>query len=170
MARDWIATVGSSRDEVEVTVVRRADRLLVLRVGDTELEVDAAEVSEGTWSVLVGNRSYVAHVGAGQEAKVLVGSAELGVELEDARRKRLAEAVGQGAAASGETLRAPIAGRVVKVLVEVGAEVEPGASVVVLEAMKMENEIKATRGGVVESIAVEAGQSVESNQSLVTLA
>ena len=51
-------------------------------------------------------RRALADVGAGQEAKVLVGSAELAVLLEDARRKRLAEAVGAGAAASGETLRA----------------------------------------------------------------
>ncbi|MBT8494912.1 MAG: acetyl-CoA carboxylase biotin carboxyl carrier protein subunit [Deltaproteobacteria bacterium] len=169
MAREWIATVGSGRDEVEVTVVRRSGGELLLRIGESEHEVDAAEVANGTWSVLVGQRSYLVDVGEGQEASVLVGSAELAVVVEDARRKRLAEAVGAGSSASGELLRAPIAGRVVKVLVEVGTEVEPGASVVVLEAMKMENEIKATRGGVVESISVEAGQSVESNQALVNL-
>ena len=61
-------------------------------------------------------------------------------------------------AARGETIRAPIAGKVVKVLVAVGDTVAPGTAVIVLEAMKMENELVAERGGTVSAVA-QAGRS-----------
>ena len=64
---------------------------------------------------------------------------------------------------------APIAGKVVKIFVEVGAEVEPGQAVVVLEAMKMENEIKASRAGRVSTIHVAPGASVETRAKLVSI-
>jgi biotin carboxyl carrier protein len=59
---------------------------------------------------------------------------------------------------------------VVKLLVEVGATVAAGEGVAVLEAMKMENEIKADRGGVVSAVHVRPGQSVETQETLVSLA
>jgi biotin carboxyl carrier protein len=58
---------------------------------------------------------------------------------------------------------------VVTILVAAGDAVEAGQGVAVLEAMKMENEIKADRGGTVAAIHAEAGQSVEANDQLVTL-
>ena len=65
---------------------------------------------------------------------------------------------------------APIAGKVVKVLVEVGATVAAGQGVIVLEAMKMENELTAERGGTVAKIHKAAGEPVDSGELLVTLA
>ena len=64
---------------------------------------------------------------------------------------------------------APIAGKVVKLLVEMGTEVAPGTPVIVLEAMKMENEIVAERGGKVTAINKQAGQAVETGDVLVEL-
>lgn len=168
MGREWVATVGSQGREVEVSLVRRDSGRFVLKFGDGEIEVDAAKVGPGTWSILIGTSSHLVDY-EGRGSLALVASAELVLDLEDARKKQLAEAVGGGAAAQGETIRAPIAGRVVKVLAELGAEVVSGDSLLVLEAMKMENEIKATRGGTVAEIHVDSGQSVESNQLLITL-
>ena len=170
MGQEWVATVGTAGREIEVALVRRDDGRFVLRVDAEEIQVDAAEVTTGTWSLLIGGRSHIVDLSAGESLVALSGTAEVSLLLEDARRKRLAEAVGGGVEVHGEVVRAPIAGRVVKIMVEVGAEVGGGDSLVVLEAMKMENEIKASRGGTVEAIHAEAGQAVDSNQLLVTLA
>ena len=74
---------------------------------------------------------------------------------------------GSTAARGPATLRAPMPGLVVRVLVEAGQEVAAGAGVVVLEAMKMENELKAPSAGVVGAIRVGAGEAVEKGQVLV---
>jgi biotin carboxyl carrier protein len=133
--------------------------------------VDARRVRPGTWSLLVGGRSFVVDL---DERKlgtaVLIGNVDTMVEVEDARRKRLAQSVAQADGGKrGEIVRAPIAGRVVKVLVAPGDQVAVGQSVVVLEAMKMENEIRSENGGTVGTVHVQAGQSVETQDTLVTL-
>jgi biotin carboxyl carrier protein len=64
-------------------------------------------------------------------------------------------------------LRAPMPGLVVRILVEAGQEVGIGAGLVVLEAMKMENELKAPAGGTVSAVQVRAGEAVEKGQVLV---
>ena len=92
------------------------------------------------------------------------------VVLEDAAKRRLAAASGRSnVKAAGETLRAPIAGKVVKINVAPGDVVAPGTAVVVLEAMKMENEIIAERGGTVAMIGKLAGQAVDIGDMLVEL-
>lgn len=68
-----------------------------------------------------------------------------------------------------QVVRAPMPGLVVKVEVEVGAHVETGQGLVVLEAMKMENEIKALHRGKVESIHISAGKIVEKGEALLTI-
>lgn len=133
--------------------------------------VDARRIRPGTWSLLVAGRSFVVDL---DERKlgtaVLIGHVDTVVEVEDARRKRLARSVAQNEGARrGETIRAPIAGKVVKVLVAPGDQVAAGQSVVVLEAMKMENEIRSESGGAVASVHVQAGQSVDTLDTLVTL-
>lgn len=134
--------------------------------------VDARRVRPGTWSLLVEGRSYLVDLDQRKRGVgVLVGKVDTVVEVEDARRKRLAETMAQGETdRRGEIVRAPIAGKVVKVLVAPGDEVAAGQAVVVLEAMKMENEIRSESGGTVASVQVTAGQSVETQDTLVTLA
>jgi biotin carboxyl carrier protein len=66
-------------------------------------------------------------------------------------------------------VKAPMPGLVLRLEVEVGQRVEPGTGVVVLEAMKMENEIKAQGSGVVAAIHVEAGQAVDKGTPLVEI-
>lgn len=66
-------------------------------------------------------------------------------------------------------IKAPMPGKVVKCLVKKGQEVEKGHGVIVIEAMKMENELKAGSEGIIETIHVEEGQSVEAGQLLVSI-
>jgi len=88
--------------------------------------------------------------------------------VEDERTSRLKRLTGRGDRASpGGTIKAPMPGLVVRVEVEVGQQVNAGAGVVVLEAMKMENEITSPSGGKVSSVHVKAGQAVEKGAVLV---
>jgi pyruvate carboxylase subunit B len=76
---------------------------------------------------------------------------------------------GANATRGPATVRAPMPGLVVRVLVEAGQEVPAGAGIVVLEAMKMENELRAPAAGVVKGVRVAAGEPVEKGQVLVEL-
>jgi biotin carboxyl carrier protein len=90
------------------------------------------------------------------------------VEVVDERTRHIRSLTGQGAQVRGPAqLRAPMPGLVARVLVEVGQRVEAGAGVVVLEAMKMENELRAAQTGVVRALAAQPGQAVEKGQVLV---
>lgn len=92
------------------------------------------------------------------------------VEALDERRRAIQDMVQQSAAAAGpKPLVAPMPGMIVRVNVEVGAVVEAGQGLVVMEAMKMENELRATTGGTVSRVLVEAGQAVEKGAALVEL-
>ena len=92
------------------------------------------------------------------------------VEVLDERTRHIRNLVGAGKSqARGGTMKAPMPGLVVRVLVEPGQVVTTGMGLVVLEAMKMENELKAAAAGVVEAVAVKPGQAVEKGQVLVTL-
>lgn len=72
-------------------------------------------------------------------------------------------------ASSAGSIVAPMPGKIVKLLIEVGDVVQPGQPVVILEAMKMENELKTTLGGTVKNIIVQPGQSVEKNELLLEI-
>ena len=172
MQKHFVATLGS--DEIEIRVQQPSDGQNSWRVaiGDRVFEVDAQKVRPGVWSLLCGGRSYTIDLDARKRGTAIIcGTIEAIGQLEDLRRKRLAQAVSgpAGGAASGEVVRAPIAGKVVKVLASPGGAVEAGNSVAVLEAMKMENEIKAERGGEVAKVHVEVGQSVDTGDVLITL-
>jgi biotin carboxyl carrier protein len=84
-------------------------------------------------------------------------------------RERSGRAPGAAKRGASGTVRAPMPGRVVKVLVELGATVEKGVGVVVVEAMKMENELSAPVPGVVERVFVSAGDAVERGAPLVEI-
>ena len=94
------------------------------------------------------------------------------LEVRTARQaaREEAEAAARGDAGGSATIEAPMHGRVVKVLVEDGAEVEANAPLVIIEAMKMENEVRSTRAGIVERVGVAVGDTVEPGQLLLALA
>jgi len=92
------------------------------------------------------------------------------VEVQDDRSRQIEALTGQGRkAAAGGVLKAPMPGLVVRVEVSAGQVVEAGEALVVVEAMKMENELRASHRGTVEQIHVQAGDRVEKGAPLVTL-
>ena len=92
------------------------------------------------------------------------------VDAVDDRTRQIQALTGRGRTPTGGgVVKAPMPGLVVRVEVTVGQRVEAGAGLVVVEAMKMENELRAPRSGVVETVHVAAGQTVDKGASLVTL-
>jgi biotin carboxyl carrier protein len=81
----------------------------------------------------------------------------------------LIRTLGQKTAAAGQVLKAPMPGKVVLVEVAVGQAVAPGDGLIVLEAMKMENEFRAAVAGTVKEVRVEAGQAVNPGDTLLVI-
>ena len=105
--------------------------------------------------------------------EIVVNGWLLEVTTESASRAELRDRVARQAAehhaTSGVTLRAQIPGRVVKLWVEPGQKVDKGERLLAIEAMKMENEIRAPQAGVVEAVRVELGARVEKDEELLSL-
>lgn len=135
----------------------------------TTSRVDA-RLQDGRLSLLIEGESHTCDVLPGDgNARVSLRGHQIEVGLLDERRfLRLSRSATP--ADTGAEVRSPMAGRVVKLLVEPGQAVHPGQGLVIVEAMKMENEIKATRHAQVASISVKAGQSVDPGLLLVSLA
>jgi biotin carboxyl carrier protein len=169
MKRALIATVLGR--EIEVSVEAAADGRWEVEIGGQVRQVDARPVRAGTWSLIIDGRAYLVDLDRRRTGTAISSRiAEAVAVIEDARKKRLAQAAHRdGLARTGEELRAPIAGKVVKVEVAIGDVVAVGQGVVVLEAMKMENELVAERGGTVTAIHKTAGQSINTGDLLVTL-
>lgn len=169
MKRELIVT-ADGRDRTVVVDGPGQDGRFRISVDGTEQEVDARALRPGTWSLIIGGRSFVVDLDRRRTGiAASVGAGEALLQVEDALHKRLASAAGARPATRGESIRAPIAGKVVKVIVAVGDQVAPGAAVIVLEAMKMENELAAERGGTVSAIHKAAGQAVDTGDLLVEI-
>lgn len=138
--------------------------------GNSE-KVDWAEVSPGIYSLIVNGRSYEARVtktGRNGSFEVKVGDRSFQVELRDSRTRHQR---GDSVAHLGpQEIRAPMPGRIIKVLAQEHAAVQSGQGLLVIEAMKMQNEIRAPRAGRVGKIHVREGEGVESGAPLLSLA
>ena len=132
-------------------------------------EVDARRVAEGTWSLLIGGESLAVDVTEEDGAFVVQVDGEMyRIQVEEESRY-IIRTRGGVAATPGQVLKAPMPGRVVLVEVEVGRVVQPGDGLIILEAMKMENEFKATTAGTVKEVRVQAGQTVNPGDVLVVI-
>lgn len=165
--------------EVEVTVQRTGaapDAVWEVTLGERTYRLDARLSRHGVGTHLLslrleGGRQHEVTVQRQAGAKggvyrVTSGAVEARVEVVDPLTHLAGEARGQRGRAGPERITAYMPGRVVEVLVEEGAEVEAGQGVVVLEAMKMENEIQAEHAGTIRKIFVQAGQAVEGGDPL----
>lgn len=135
-------------------------------------EVDFETVSgQPVHSLLVDGKSYEAHVYPGDNGWQVVLHGKLyPVIVEDEREKRLREALGGGVAEQGEFhLKSPMPGLVVAVSVVEGQPVEKGDVLVILESMKMQNELKSPRAGTVTRLRVKPGDSVEQKAVLLSV-
>jgi biotin carboxyl carrier protein len=138
-------------------------------VGDAESDVDARQVAEGIWSILIGGASHIVDVSEEDGVSLVeVDGESYSIRVEEETRYIIRTRGGK-AGTSGQVLKAPMPGKVVLVEVEVGQVVAAGDGLLVLEAMKMENEFRAAAAGTVKEIRVAAGQAVNLGDVLVVI-
>jgi biotin carboxyl carrier protein len=162
-------------DRLRMVEVRRQPTGFLVIVDGRRRLVEAAQVSADTWSLIVrdeaGGRTrsveaiVPAHAGNGQ-LDVHIDGYRVPVHLRQGRGRTTRDRIGsQGAGA--QRVAAPMPGKVVRVLVKPDDVVKPRQVLVVVEAMKMENELRALREGTVRAVLVSEGQSVEAGTPLV---
>jgi biotin carboxyl carrier protein len=167
--RELIVTANGNDRTVQIDGPQDDGKFRV-SIDGTERVVDAKQLRPGTWSLIIDGNNFVVDLDPRRGGVAAsVGASEVMLQVEDALHKRLQKAANPRGATRGETIRAPIAGKVVKLLVAVGDQVAAGTPVIVLEAMKMENELVAERGGAVTAIHKTAGQAVDTGDLLVEL-
>jgi biotin carboxyl carrier protein len=142
-----------------------------LKIDDQLVPIEIQQTDEHTFSVLVNGKSVkVVAYKSQQSYHLLVDSVQQEVIVETERERLLkAYATKGGSTRRRYEVHAPMPALVVKIEVEVGDEVKEGQGLVILEAMKMENEIKSHQRGKVKKIAVAAGKTVEKGELLILL-
>ena len=148
--------------------LERVDGRWQCRLDGQLVEIDAVLTRRDVLSVIIGGKAYeIKRERTATDLHLWVGPVRYGVVLRDPRslRSRAGAADDKGP----RKLVAPMPGKVVRVLAEEGAEVEPGQGVLVVEAMKMQNEIKSPKKGVVRKIAVRTGGTVNAGDVLAVV-
>ncbi|HEY6370525.1 MAG TPA: biotin/lipoyl-containing protein [Candidatus Sulfotelmatobacter sp.] len=145
--------------------LQRADGRWSCRVEGREVEVDAVLARPDVLSLRIGNQAFeVKCERVAGEMHLWVGSARFAAEVRDPRswRGRIRAVDDHGP----KQLTAPMPGKIVRLLVTQGAEVEAGTGVLVVEAMKMQNEIKSPKKGTIQKILVREGAAVNAGDVL----
>jgi biotin carboxyl carrier protein len=162
----YISTVNGVEYQIEIIDERH------IIVNGRKLTVDFNSVSgQPVYSLIVDGKSIEGFVYPGDaEWEVLLMGRQFPVIVEDEREKRLRAAAGGSVSEAGEFhLRAPMPGMVVSIPIEEGQKVEKGDVLVILESMKMQNELKAPRAGSIGRIRIKPGESVEQRQILLSV-
>jgi len=133
------------------------------------LELDAQRVSPHAVSLLVDGKCYLAHVaGRRNEILVAIGAHHFRLEKPD-EEITVSHLRPPGSEKTDGMIKAPMPGLVIKVNVTEGSRVSPGDALVVVEAMKMEHEMRAAFPAIVAKVHVQAGQQVDAFQPLIEL-
>lgn len=163
----YFVTIDDSEIPIDVTAVPGGG--YDVRVDDRRVDADLVEVANGL-SVRVGHRVIDLTVEGKPPSLGIVASGHRAqVMVESERQKAASAARGARSSATQDAVISPMPGRIVKLLVQTGNEVAAGDPVIVVEAMKMENELRAPRAGTIGKVLVAVGDRVESNATLIEL-
>jgi biotin carboxyl carrier protein len=150
--------------------VSRGEKLWSCNVDGQEMEVDAALTARDVLSVLLGGKAYeIKRERSLQgELHIVIGSARYAVDVQDPRSLRTRRAVA-GADAGPQKIKAAMPGKIVRILVNEHDEVKAGDGVIVMEAMKMQNEVKSPKDGKVQKILTAEGSTVNAGDTLAII-
>jgi biotin carboxyl carrier protein len=158
----------------EVTIAEKTYRVELAQTGEQwsckldgrEFPLDIVSTQQGIFSLLVNGKSYaIKQETVGTETNIVVGHERFSAVVRDPRSFRSRRR--SGASEQGvKKITAPMPGKVVRILAPVGSQVEAGQSVIVIEAMKMQNELKAPKSGTVKKINIAEGAAVDAGQAL----
>ena len=159
-----------ANDEYKLTIETRGEKTVAV-VDDRVYELEVRSQSIGDYLILNGAEVYECRVGqpgAIGTFQVTLRGRTYQVDISDPKKLRAGQNSQHRHHGSSEIV-APMPGKVVRVLVEVGAEVEAGQGVLVVEAMKMQNEMKSLQGGKVVSIRVAQDETVNAGDVLAVV-
>ena len=163
----YIATIDKQQYEIEINDENR------VTIDGQPVTLDFKSMSEGQpiYSLILNGKSYEAMIELTEEGwQVMLRGQLYQIDIEDERQRRLRMASGGTSTQSGELkLKTPMPGLIVDVPVEEGQEVTKGDNLIILESMKMQNEIKSPREGKILRVNVNPGDSVNQNQILLIL-
>lgn len=158
-------------EKLELEIKRDGSRVVAALDG-RHYEMEARDIRAGVYLLFVEGRVYECRVNrrdAGHgSTEVMVGIQAYTVTLTDPKRLRASSQSGAHSDGTAQIV-APMPGKVVRVLVEQGALVEAGAGVIVVEAMKMQNEMKSPKAGIITSVNVKAGATVNGGDVLAVV-
>jgi biotin carboxyl carrier protein len=160
---------GNPPEEISVEI--DGPRYVFARAGATGI-AEAARLPDGRLSLILENGHQICgrvHPGGDGEVEVSTFAGRRRIALAEPLLDRITHATGSGADTGDEEVLAPMPGRVVQVAVAAGDRVPPGALLVVLEAMKMQNEIRTLRGGTVVRLDAEPGRTVDGGAPLAVV-
>jgi biotin carboxyl carrier protein len=162
----YVTSTGDESFEIEINGEND------LLVNGQRMVIDfRSVVGQSVYSLIVNGKSYEALVQPTEEGlEVLLHGQLFQISIEDERQRRLRQSTGSVTVRRGEFhLKAPMPGLIVTVHVRDGQEVKKGDRMIVLESMKMQNEISSPTDGTVRTLRIKPGDSVDQNQVLLTL-
>jgi biotin carboxyl carrier protein len=158
-------TVNGRDYRVELERAEKGD--WAARVNGEVVAINAATTAAGVLSMLVGGESYEVVANPAQQ-QIAIGGTRYSIEVRDPRSWRSSRARA-GAQDGAKKITAPMPGKVVRVIAPPGAEVEQGAGVIVIEAMKMQNELKSPKKGKVVKVLADEGAPVNAGDVLAVI-
>jgi biotin carboxyl carrier protein len=164
----FIAKLGERDYTIEIEEIEKS--VYRLSIDGNELLVDGRKTGLNNYSLIIDRRSFEVDVDVSEdEYRVLVDGRSYHIRLVDERRMRLG-AIQSGIEAQGrQEISVPMPGKVVAVLVNEGDRVEKGQGLVIVEAMKMENEVRSPINGEIKEIRTKAGETVEAGKILLVV-
>jgi biotin carboxyl carrier protein len=164
----YTAILNDKEREIEIT--RRGEHTFQVIVDGQPHQVDARYCSADWLSILIDNTSHDISFNIDKEdVELSFRNRTFNITVLDERKMRMRRVRSDLDISGPEIIKTSMPGKVVKVLVNEGDTVESGTGVIIIEAMKMENEIQCRNTGVVKTVHVQAGQTVESDAALIEI-
>jgi biotin carboxyl carrier protein len=159
--------VDGKLHQVKIT---RGEKLWLCKVDGQPMEVDAAITARDILSLLIGGKAYeIKRERSLQgELHMVIGSARYAVDVQDPRSLRTRRTLA-AREAGPQNVKAPMPGKIVRLLVKERDDVQAGQGLIVIEAMKMQNELKSPKAGRVKKIAMAEGLTVNAGDTLAII-
>ena len=155
-----------------VELVNKDDNKVVIKIDEKIYELDVVMAENGICSILNNGKSFTAELKRSENGKKYTVNTAFNtfpVEIVDNQAKYLRNRRKDDTDESQDRIYSPMPGKVVKILVDKGTEVEAGQPVIVIEAMKMQSEYKVKKTCTIKDILVKEGDAINSDQTLITL-
>lgn len=168
MSKTFVAQLED--ENIEFDLNHQSKNEVIIKLDDKEKKLDVQKVANHHYSVLVDGYSYDVSVTRNENHfEVLLLGEKVTFDLLDEKELRKKASLGDAGSEQGGQVVSPMPGKIVKILVEQGQDVSKGQGVIVVEAMKMENEFKANKDGKVKAVHYSVGDSVEGGSVLIEL-